>query len=115
MDLMKKTVFPNEQGFMLLTVIVLIMALTVVIIGFMSVSVSQVTSSQSIIDSIKAEEEAKGLIFRYHAARLSNVTTSFVSTSTAISLDEKTLTSSTTVIPDVGTNQTDRVLVQTNY
>ena len=90
---MKSAIFPNNQeGFILLTVIVL-MALTVVIIGFMSISVSQVTSSQSVIDSIKAEEELKGLAFRYHAGRLLNTTMPFTGTEVSTTSDGKTYTS----------------------
>ncbi len=112
---MKKRNSLNNQGFLLLTVIVLIMALTVIVIGFMSISVSQITSSQSIIDSIKAGEEAKGFAYRYHAGRLSNTAMPFLSAGISEVSDEKTFTSSITIQTSAAPNQTDRYRVTTTY
>ncbi len=117
---MKKMTSRNDQGFMLLTVIVMIMALTVVVIGFMSISVSQVTSSQSIIDSIKAEEEAKGFLYRYHTGRLTNTVMPFVSTGVVNDSGLKEFSSDIIVMTDAEyagstPNQTDLLVITTTY
>ena len=56
----------NNSGIILITVILLTIVLTIVAIGMMSINVSQVTSAQSVIDSIKAEQLATGVFFQRH-------------------------------------------------
>jgi len=56
----------NEDGVILLTVIMLTILLSLVILGFMSASVSQVKSSQTVIDQMKAEQLALGSFYRYN-------------------------------------------------
>lgn len=47
-------------------VLVIVLTMSVVAIGIMSFNVSQVTSSQSVVDSIKAEQLAIGAFYQYH-------------------------------------------------
>ncbi len=60
----------NEKGFLLLTVIALIMAMSIIMIGIMSIHVSQVISGGSVVRHIEAEELAKGAAARYHQAQI---------------------------------------------
>ncbi|MFP4473564.1 MAG: hypothetical protein ACLFPX_06850 [Candidatus Omnitrophota bacterium] len=59
----------NEEGFLLLTVIVMIIVLSVLVVGIMSLNVGQVRTGQSVVDSIKAEEFAKGVMYKYAQAQ----------------------------------------------
>ena len=56
----------NQSGVILVTVILLTMILSIVAISIMSLRVSQVTSSASVVDSIKAEQLAIGKFYQYH-------------------------------------------------
>ena len=56
----------KNSGAVLLTVIVLSMVLSFVVIAIMSSSVSQVKSSQGVIDDTKAEYLSQAFFYQYH-------------------------------------------------
>ncbi len=56
----------DQSGVILVTVILLTMVLSIVAISIMSLRVSQVSSSASVVDSIKAEQLAIGKFYQYH-------------------------------------------------
>ena len=62
----------NQSGFILATVILFILILTVVAISIMSLNVSQTTSGQSVVDTIKAEQLAIGAFYQHHQLRMKN-------------------------------------------
>ncbi len=101
-----------EAGIILLTVIMMIIILSLIVIGFMSTSVSQVKSSQTVIDRLKAEELALGVFYQYHQRLLDN------STATAPAseqLDGKTFTIAAPTQSTGGLNATNSVTISVTY
>ena len=68
--MLTKRLAKDRSGFLLATVILFTMVLTVVAISIMSLNVSQSISGQAAVDSIKAEELAKGAFYRQHQLQL---------------------------------------------
>ena len=81
-----RSLLRSSDGFLLLMVIVTVMVLSVVIIGIMSLNVSRVTTAESVVDQIQAEEMAKGIFLRYHQAQYNEV--SFDPTSNVASFND---------------------------
>jgi len=78
----------NQNGAVLLTVLVIIMVLTVVVISIMSVSLSQVKSGQQVIDEVKTEYLSEGFFYKYHQEMISTGSASLPDSDTII-LDGK--------------------------
>ncbi len=72
---MKKTMrkasfLNNETGIILVTVIVLTIVLSIVAVGIMSLNVSQIKTSSSVVDTVRAEELATGLFYQDYQRRI---------------------------------------------
>jgi len=61
----------NESGVILLTVVMVSLVLTVIAVGVMSTSVSQVKTSETVVDTIRVEELAKGIFYQYQQGEIS--------------------------------------------
>jgi len=59
----------NESGFILATVVIMTLILSVVILSFMSLGASQSISGQGVVDEIVAEQLAIGEFHRNHQYR----------------------------------------------
>ena len=55
-----------QKGVILITVIMLIMVLSLVAIGILSLYVSQMKTTQSVVDTIKAEQLAMGEVYQQY-------------------------------------------------
>ena len=64
--MLSKRAAKDRSGFLLATVILFTLILTVVAISIMSLNVSQSVSGQAVVDSIKAEQLATGSFYRQH-------------------------------------------------
>jgi len=98
---MVKRIF-SENAAVLLTVIVLIMVLSVIVIGVMSVSITQVKSSQEIIDSIKAEYIAQSEFLKFHQ-EMTSLDTNSLSDIEDVRLDGKIFSFSGVTSSDAST------------
>ncbi len=89
----------DRSWVILVTVILLTIVLSIVAISIMSLRVSQVTSGQSVVDGIKAEQIAVGAFYKYHQQRANGCLScptpgdcSSCSTTSSESLNGKTYT-----------------------
>lgn len=83
----------QNSGVILITVLMLTMVLSLVAIGILGLYVSQIKTSQSVVDTIKAEELAMGAAYReYQCQEWGYCGTSLVPQN----LDGKTFTLTTT-------------------
>ena len=107
----------KNSGAVLLTVIVLSMVLSFVVIAIMSSSVTQVKSSQGVIDDTKAEYLGQAYFYQYHQEMM-NAETDTVLTSLNIPFDEplgiKTFTTISEKTDDT-INNTTKVIVNVSY
>jgi hypothetical protein len=104
----------NEKGVILLTVIMMAILLSMVIIGVMSASVTQVKSSQTIIDHMKAENLAMGEFYRY--TQQINDGNFTVPPSTIKTIGDKSYTITyANVTGGTNPNSTDRLRIQITY
>ena len=113
----KPDILNTKRGVILLSVIMVTIVISIVLIGIMSVNVSQIKTSQSIIDSIKAEELALGISYLCHQA-LNEGNPDCPTVTTMPVLDGKTFnikTASATAAPGGGTYNTDIVTVEIEY
>src|SRR3990167_7411999 len=60
----------DNSGVIMITVLVLILVMTVVAIGILGVNISQVSTSQSVVDTIRAEQLAIGVFYQYHQQQI---------------------------------------------
>ncbi|MCB9771976.1 MAG: hypothetical protein H6754_05445 [Candidatus Omnitrophica bacterium] len=60
----------NDSGIILVTVVILVLVLSIVAIGVMGLNVSQVKTASSVVDTIKAEQLATGLLFQDHQRKI---------------------------------------------
>ena len=80
----------NESGIILVTVLLLTIVLSILAIGILSLNISRVTTSQSVVDSIKADYLARGaFIYEYQQNTLGEFAGAYPS---AEGLDGKTFT-----------------------
>ena len=70
MFLSRKKLRHNESGIIMVTVLVLVLVMTVIAIGILSVNISQVSTSESVVDNIKAEQLAIGAFYQYHQQQI---------------------------------------------
>jgi Tfp pilus assembly protein PilX len=56
----------DESGVIMVTVLVVVLIMTVVAIGILGVNISQVSTSESVVDNIRAEQLAIGAFYQYH-------------------------------------------------
>jgi hypothetical protein len=59
----------NNSGVILVTVLMLTFVLSIVVLGILGLYVSQVKSSQSVVDKIKAEQLAVGTAYRTYQCK----------------------------------------------
>ncbi len=114
---MAPQIFPRhkspEDGIILLTVIMMIIVLSLIVIGFMSSSVSQFRTSQSVVDRLKAEELAIGAFYQYHQRQLDGAGAALPASE---ALDGKTFTiSAPTLTAGAGPNNTNSVTFTITY
>ena len=100
--MLRTKIMRNNKGILLLTVILLTVILSMVAISVMSVNVSQVKSSQSIVDSIKADQMAMGVFYLCHQQLTEDPTASCPEPS--MDLDGKTFSSDIVISSGVGPN-----------
>jgi hypothetical protein len=84
-----KKISGDESGIIMITVLVLILVMTVVAIGVLGVNISQVSTSESVVDNIKAEQLAIGAFYQYHQQQVEGQSGLSPTTET---LDGKTFT-----------------------
>ena len=77
----------NNSGIIMVTVLVLVLIMTVVAIGILGVNISQVSTSQSVVDSIKTEQLAIGAFYQYHQQQIEGMNNL---APTQVNLDDKT-------------------------
>jgi hypothetical protein len=88
--------------------------LSLIVLGFLGTTVSQVTSGQSVVDHIKAEQLALGTFYRYHQVLLEEGTPPTYPLT--MTLDDKTFTiQAPTVNPNSPLNNTNRIDIQVDY
>ncbi len=104
----------NESGIILVTVIILIMILSIVAIGVLSLNVSQLKTSSSVVDTIKAEQLATGLFYQDYQRRLDGTGTIPAS---PITIDGKayTITRDADTAAGPNYNDTQRVRINITY
>ena len=102
----------NESGVILITVIVLIMILSIVAIGVMSLNVSQIKTASSVVDTIKAEVLATGLFYQDYQRRIDGSGSS--PTSIAIGGKTYNITRSTDT-NGTGPNNTNQLQINISY
>ena len=56
----------DNSGVIMITVLVLVLVMTVVAIGILGINISQVSTSQSVADTIRCEQLAIGAFYQYH-------------------------------------------------
>ncbi|MCK5580371.1 MAG: hypothetical protein KAJ18_03770 [Candidatus Omnitrophica bacterium] len=102
----------DKSGIILVTVILMSIILSIVAIGIMSTYVSQVKSTSSVIQDIKAEQLATGLFYQYHQQQLDGNGTSPAS----VTMDGRTYSISLTNTNPGGTpNSTNLINVVVSY
>lgn len=101
------TSFKNTSGMALFTIIILTTILSVIVIGIMSLNVSQVKSSQTVIDELKAEYLAQGYFYRHHQEKITTGQALPLPTILFYSLDGKNFTLSSSNA--TGTYNTEQV------
>ena len=85
----------DNSGVIMITVLVLVLVMTVVAIGILGVNISQVSTSQSVVDTIKAEQIAIGAFYQYHQQQVEGLSGALPTSETidgktyTISIDEK--------------------------
>lgn len=65
-----RKIHTNNSGVIMITVLVLVLVMSVVAIGVLGINISQVSTSASVIDNIKAEQLAIGAFYQYHQRML---------------------------------------------
>jgi Tfp pilus assembly protein PilV len=60
----------DNSGVIMITVLVAVLVMTVVAIGILGVNITQVSTSASVVDNIKAEQLAIGAFYRYHQQKI---------------------------------------------
>jgi len=60
----------NQSGMIFVTVVILTVILSIIVIGVIGLNVSQVKTSQSVIDDIKAEQVAKGAFYKFQQGQI---------------------------------------------
>ena len=103
----------NRSGTVLVVVIMLTMMLSIIIIGILSLNVSQVRSSQSVIDELKAEYLAKGFFYQFHQQRAETGAAPLPGAS--VDLDGKTFLIGSAQNPGAGINNTDQIDLNINF
>ena len=112
MFLSLKKLHQDNSGVIMITVLVLVLVLTVVAIGILGVNISQVSTSQSVVDSIKAEQLAIGAFYQYHQQQIDGNGT----TPTSETMDNKTFSISINAAgAGSGPNNTNPIQVSVNY
>ncbi len=111
---MRHRLIQSNSGVILLTVIMMVIVLSLVTLSFFGSSVSQVKSSQSVIDDMKAEQLTMGEFFRYHQRCLqgSSCPTPVPS---PVNLDDKTFTYQAPAVTASPLNNTNQVTFQVSY
>ena len=105
-----KKLHQDNSGVIMVTVLVLVLVMTVVAIGILGVNISQVSTSQSVVDSIKAEQMAIGAFYQYHQQQIDGTGTS----PTQEVLDGKTYLISVQNKGAIGPNNTNQIEVSIN-
>lgn len=65
-----KKIRTDNSGVVMITVLVLVLVMSVVAIGVLGINISQVSTSSSVVDNIKAEQLAIGAFYQYHQRML---------------------------------------------
>ena len=60
----------DNSGIIMVTVLVLVLVLTVIAIGILGLNVSQVSTSESVVDTIRQEQLAIGAFYQYHQQQI---------------------------------------------
>ncbi len=100
----------NESGIILLTVVMVSIVLAIIAVAVMSTSVSQVKTGETVVDSIRAEELAKGIFFQYQQGEISgghNIPSVVV-------IDGRQYSVTVDNLGHSGPNETDEIRVQVN-
>ena len=103
----------DNSGVIMVTVLVLVLVMSVVAIGILGVNISQVSTSQSVVDTIKAEQLAMGAFYQYHQRRIEGLVTN--SSPIPISLDGKTYTVGVENQGNLGPNNANQIEVTVNF
>lgn len=95
----------------MITVLVLVLVMTVVAIGILGINISQVSTSQSVVDSIKSEQLAIGAFYQYHQQQIDGNGTS----PTQETLDGKTFQIDVNNLGGGGPNNTNQISITIDY
>ena len=101
----------DNSGVIMVTVLVMVLIMTVVAIGILGVNISQVSTSESVVDSIRAEQLAIGAFYQYHQRQIEGVGNAL----NPEIIDNKTYTISMNITAGAGLNGTDKVEVKVDY
>ena len=107
----------SKSGFVFITVLMIIIVMIVLTITMMSLNVSQVANSEAEYRRIQATELAKGVIAFHVAKQHSAAPYSGPYQITPATLDGKDFTVTVTTTTDNGTNpnQTNALIIRTDY
>lgn len=104
----------NESGVILVTVIIVTMILSVVTIGLMSLSRSQVTTASSVVSTIQAEMLATGLFYQDYQNRIDG-NTATLPTSITVGTKNYTVTRTTDTAGSSSQNFANQVQFNITY
>ena len=107
----------DNSGVVMITVLVLVLIMTVVAIGILGINISQVSTSQSVVDSIKAEQLAIGAFYQYHQQQIEagDGSGGGGGSSSQETLDGKTFQIGIDNLGSGGPNNTDQIEVTVNF
>lgn len=109
----KNNFFKNDSGIILITVVILVLVLSIVAIGVMGLNVSQIKTSSSVVDTIKAEQLATGLLFQDHQRKIDGTGTT--PTSVTIGSTPYTITRTETAGSVATPNNANQVQFNISY
>ena len=102
----------DNSGVIMVTVLLLVLVITVVAIGILGINISQVSTSQSVVDNIKAEQLAIGAFYQYHQQQIEGLNGLTPSPAT---LDGKIFTINLQNMGSTGPGNTNEIEITVNY